>query len=76
MSTVTTEKAGQASQGNPIQRLQQFIADVRVELHKVTWPSLDEVRQSTIAVLITSVVIAVFIFGIDHLITAVIKSIL
>jgi len=75
MTTVTTE-TGAPESGNLLTRLQRFIADVRIELRKVTWPTLEEVRQSTIAVLITSLVIAIFIFGIDHLIGRIIKTIL
>ena len=75
MTTATTE-TGAPESGNPLRRLQRFIDDVRIELHKVTWPTLDEVRQSTIAVMITSLVIAIFIFGIDHLIGRIVKTIL
>jgi preprotein translocase subunit SecE len=75
MTTVTTE-TGASESGNLLTRLQRFISDVRIELRKVTWPTLDEVRQSTIAVMITSLVIAAFIFGIDHLISRIIRTVL
>lgn len=52
------------------------MAEVRTEAKKVTWPSRDEVRDNTIAVIITSVIIALFIFGVDQVMSLFIKAIL
>ena len=40
-------------------KIKTFFVEVNVEIRKVTWPSLKEVRDTTIVV-----IIAVFIFGI------------
>lgn len=45
----------------------QFVKEVGAELRKVAWPSRQEVVAYSIVVLITSVVIAALIFGIDYL---------
>ena len=75
MSSVTT-KPEAATSGNWISRLQVFLGDVRSEAKKVTWPSRDEVRDATIAVIIASALLAVFIFGVDQIMNFLIKAIL
>ncbi len=75
MTSVTT-KTEEAATGNWISRAQTFVAEVRAESKKVTWPSRDEVRDNTIAVIITSIIIALFIFGVDQVMSLFIKAIL
>ncbi len=45
----------------------KFFREVRVELSKVTWPSREELIQSTIVVTIAVVIAGVFIFLFDDL---------
>jgi preprotein translocase subunit SecE len=40
-----------------------------VELKKVTWPTKDEVRGSTIVVIVTSIILSAFIFVVDRLLS-------
>lgn len=75
MSSVTTKPETTAT-GNWIQRLQVFLGDVKAEARKVTWPTRDEVRDATIAVFVASVLLAVFIFGVDQVMNFMIKAIL
>ena len=75
MASVTT-KPEAATTGNWVQRLQVFIGDVKSEAKKVTWPSRDEVRDSTFAVIIASLLLAIFIFGVDQVMNFMIKAIL
>jgi preprotein translocase subunit SecE len=46
-------------------RGQQLSLEVAAELMKVTWPSWDETRVATFAVIVASAVAAVVLFGID-----------
>jgi len=46
-------------------RGQQLSLEVAAELMKVTWPSWDETRVATFAVIIASAIAAVVLFGID-----------
>ena len=46
---------------NPI----EFIAEVRAEANKVTWPSRREVMVTSIAVLVMIAISAVFFLGVD-----------
>jgi preprotein translocase subunit SecE len=41
--------------------------DVASELMKVTWPSWEETKASTMAVIVASIVAAILLFGIDTL---------
>ncbi len=53
-----------------------FFTDVVKEMKKVTWPRPDELRESTIIVLVVCGVIATFIFGVDWVVSNVLKAIL
>jgi preprotein translocase subunit SecE len=47
------------------ERMKRFLKEVRVELGKVTWPSLYELRGSTGIVIIAVLVVTVFIGIVD-----------
>ena len=46
-------------------RIKGFFSDVRNEMRKVTFPSFKEVRATTIVVIITVFVFALYFWGID-----------
>jgi len=52
--------------------LPQFLREVRGELRKVAWPSRKEVASYTIVVLVTTVVLAVVVYGMDEAIRRII----
>jgi preprotein translocase subunit SecE len=58
-------------------KLKRFLREVRVELTKVTWPTMYELRGSTGVVIITVLVITVFIgvvdIGLQSLITTLLR---
>ncbi|MGB5822899.1 MAG: preprotein translocase subunit SecE [Proteocatella sp.] len=45
--------------------LGKFLSEVRAEMKKVHWPTKKEMLSYTTTVILTVVVIAVFIYGID-----------
>ena len=53
-----------------------FFTDVAKEMKKVTWPRPDELKESTIIVLVVCAVIAGFVFGVDWVVSNVLKAIL
>jgi len=53
-----------------------FFTDVTKEMKKVTWPRPDELRESTMIVLVVCGVIATFVFGVDWVVSNIIKAIL
>lgn len=52
-----------------IDQLREFVKDVRLESAKVSWPTRDELRDSTVVVLITVLLVAAFIGVMDRILT-------
>ncbi len=53
-----------------------FVKEVRTELKKATWPSAKEVRGTTMVVVATSFIFAVFLWFVDILVRQVVGSIM
>jgi preprotein translocase subunit SecE len=53
-----------------------FFTDVVKEMNKVTWPKKDDLRDSTVVVLVVCLLIAVFVWGVDTLISGLLRAIL
>lgn len=50
-----------------------FYREVVLEMHKVTWPSRDELKTSTIVVLLVTVIFAVFIGAFDWVLSQIVQ---
>lgn len=46
-------------------KIKKFLSEVIIELKKVTWPSRKEVYSTTIVVLITVFIFAIFLYLVD-----------
>lgn len=44
----------------------EYVKDVRVEMSKVSWPTREELRESTLVVIVMVFVIAIFIGVVDR----------
>ena len=53
-----------------------FFVDIVKEMKKVTWPKKEELRESTIIVIVSCLIFSVFIYFIDQIIGQVVKIIL
>ncbi|MEK6571716.1 MAG: preprotein translocase subunit SecE [Bacteroidota bacterium] len=53
-----------------------FFTDVYRELSKVTWPKKEELRESTVIVLVVCLIIAAFIYIVDTVVAKALSSIL
>jgi preprotein translocase subunit SecE len=53
-------------------RSRRFLAEVRNETSRVTWPSRKEVYATTVVVILTSIFFGVYLYGIDVLFSAII----
>ncbi|MGC8594117.1 MAG: preprotein translocase subunit SecE [Candidatus Kryptoniota bacterium] len=53
-----------------------FFDDVVKEMKKVTWPTKDELKDSTGIVLIGTLIIAVFIYAVDTIVNMLLRAIL
>lgn len=55
------------------EKLIGFFTDVAKEMKKVTWPRREELQESTLIVLVVCGVIALFVYGVDILVSNVLK---
>jgi preprotein translocase subunit SecE len=53
-----------------------FFTDVTKEMSKVTWPKKEELRESTIVVMVSCLVIAGFVYVVDFVVSTVLRTIL
>ena len=59
-----------------MQRLNSFLKEVKVEARKVTWPTREELWESTLVVLVTVAIISAFIALVDRVVSVVVTKIL
>ncbi len=59
----------------PIQRLKQFYHDVKVEMKKVSWPTRQEVINTTIVVIVAVFFFGFFLYGTDIVLSYLIEGI-
>lgn len=48
-------------------KINKFVQDVKVEMSKVSWPSREELKGTTVIVIVVSLIITLFIFFTDKL---------
>jgi preprotein translocase subunit SecE len=53
-----------------------FFTDVVKEMNKVTWPKKDDLRDSTVIVLVVCLLIAAFVYVVDTSVSGVLRAIL
>ena len=59
------ERGVQGARAGFFTRTSQFLHDVRMEMRRVSWPSLIEVRNTTIITLVAVIFFAVYLFAVD-----------
>ncbi|HBN45141.1 MAG TPA: preprotein translocase subunit SecE [Candidatus Marinimicrobia bacterium] len=59
-----------------IKKMRQFFSDVQFEMGKVSWPTWDELKGSTYVVISVSLLIGVFLFFIDIILSRIMNVIL
>lgn len=53
-----------------------FLGEVRNELKKVTWPSRQEVRSTTLVVIATSIFFGFYLWGLDLVFSGILSLVL
>jgi preprotein translocase subunit SecE len=61
------ERGLSGSRVGPIGRMSQFLRDVRAEMKRVSWPTVKEVKNTTIITLVAVVFFAVYLFLVDRI---------
>ncbi len=57
-------------------KVTKYVKETVQELKKVTWPSKDELVGSTIVTIFVTLVMSIFIFGVDQVFNRVISIVL
>ena len=52
-----------------IEKAKKFFSDVIAEMKKVSWPTVDELKGSTMVVIVTVFILAVFIGIVDRILS-------
>jgi len=55
-------------------RLAAYVGETKVELRKCNWPTRDELKGSTVLVMISVVAIGIFTFIVDLIVSSLIKA--
>jgi len=56
-----------------IERIKLFLSETRTELKKVTWPTREELRESTWVVIISTFLVTIFIGVVDQILSRIIR---
>jgi preprotein translocase subunit SecE len=59
-----------------LRRAQEFVREVVAEFRKVTWPSRQELINSTVVVITVTVVVALFLGGVDIVLAKIVEAVL
>jgi preprotein translocase subunit SecE len=54
-----------------LEKIRNFLREVRVEMEKVTWPGRKEVQAATLVIIALVILLAVFIGGVDFVVSRV-----
>jgi preprotein translocase subunit SecE len=59
-----------------LEKLKVYLAETRTELRKVTWPTMDELKESTRVVIVATIVLTIFIGVVDQILNRIIQLVL
>ena len=57
-------------------KIKKFFSDVKFEMEKVSWPSWGELKGSTFVVISFSILVSLFLFFIDRILSRILQVIL
>ena len=58
-----------------MEKIKDFVEGVRKEMAKVTWPTQQELIDNTIIVIVFTIIISLFIFGVDQVYSTILEAI-
>lgn len=68
------QAAAAESKPSIVARIKEFYEEVRSEMGKVTWPSLEELKTSTSVVLVLLVISAVILYVLDFVLQIIVMG--
>jgi preprotein translocase subunit SecE len=60
------ERGLSGRRAGPIERMSQFLRDVRSEMNRVSWPTVTEVKNTTIITIVAVIFFAIYLFLVDR----------
>jgi preprotein translocase SecE subunit len=57
-------------------RLTQYLRETSQEMKRVSWPSLAELRESTVVVIVTVTIVTILIFAVDKVLDITVKRLI
>ena len=54
-------------------RTREFVKEVQIESTKVSWPSRQELRDSTLVVIVAVLIVSAFVGAVDQLLTMLVR---
>ena len=58
-----------------IEKIKTYLFETKTELKKVTWPTREELKESTRVVIVASLILTAFIGVVDQILSRIIKLI-
>ena len=58
------------------EKLKAYLAETRTELRKVTWPTVEELKESTRVVIIATIMLTAFIGVVDQILNRIVQFVL
>ncbi len=58
------------------EKIKRFFSETRAEMRKVTWPTRDELKESTKIVIVATFIVSLFIGVIDTVINLIVRRLL
>ncbi len=60
------ERGVAGSRAGFFERTAQFLRDVRAEMNRVSWPSVNEVKNTTLITLVAVIFFAIYLYAVDR----------
>jgi preprotein translocase subunit SecE len=58
------------------EKIRKYLSEIMAEMKKVTWPTREELKESTKLVIIATFVVTLFVGLVDQLLTLIIRRLL
>ena len=68
------KKVEKGKKRGPFRRLRAYLGDVRSEMRRVVWPSMEELRSYSVAIIVMLIVFGVIIWLVDSGLVAVLAA--
>jgi preprotein translocase subunit SecE len=61
---------------NFLKRIKDYLLEIKSELKKVTWPAKPDIQKTSIAVIVSSLIFGIYLYGVDAFFGIIIQNIM